>query len=79
MNEDKISEEFIKVLLSNMKQDPFEMLTVKDVAKDLGMGENTVNKIFKRADFPTIDIGKRKIVTRLAYYFWKMKRRDQNV
>ena len=76
MDENKISEEFIKVLLSNMKQDPFEMMTVNDVAKDLGMGVNTVNSIFKRDDFPTINLGKRKIVTRLAYYLWKMKRRD---
>ena len=64
------------LLLEKYKINPFSNLSVKDVAKDLGMGENTVNKIFKRNDFPTINLGKRKVVTRLAYYFWKMKRRD---
>lgn len=75
MDREKISEEFIKVLISNMNKDPFDNLTVKDVASDLKMGENLANELFKRDDFPSINIGKTKTITRLAYYLWKMERR----
>ena len=76
MNEDKISEEFIKVLLSNMKQDPFEMLTVKDVAKDLRMNQNSANQLFKSKDFPSLNFTKPKQICVLSYYLWKLERRD---
>ena len=75
MDREKISKEFIKVLISNMTENPFDNLTVKDVAYDLRMGENLANELFKRKDFPSVNIGKTKTVTRLAYYLWKMKRR----
>ena len=43
MDREKISKEFIKVLISNMTENPFDNLTVKDVAYDLRMGENLAN------------------------------------
>ena len=76
MDREKISEEFIRVLISNMTENPFENLTVKDVASDLRMGENLANDLFKRDDFPSVNIGKTKTITRLAYYLWKMERRN---
>lgn len=76
MDREKISEEFIRVLISNMNENPFENLTVKDVASDLRMGENLANDLFKRDDFPSVNIGKTKTITRLAYYLWKMERRN---
>ncbi len=75
MDREKLSEEFIRVLISNMNENPFENMTVKDVANDLKMGENLANDLFKRDDFPSVNIGKTKTVTRLAYYLWKMERR----
>lgn len=54
---------------------PFINLTVQDVAKDLKMGENSANQVFKRADFPSVNLGKPKTVTLLAYLIWKMDRK----
>lgn len=69
--EDKIIMEVIKDMIN-----PFENLTVKEVAKDLKMGENLANQVFKRRDFPSVSIGKTKTVMKLAYYIWKMKHRE---
>lgn len=69
--EDKIIMEVIKDMIN-----PFENLTVKEVAKDLKMGENLANQVFKRRDFPSVNIGKTKTVMKLAYYIWKMKHRE---
>ena len=69
--EDKIIMEVIKDMIN-----PFENLTVKEVAKDLKMGENLANQFFKRKDFPSLNIGKTKTVMKLAYYIWKMKHRE---
>lgn len=54
---------------------PFINLTVQDIAKDLKMGENSANQIFKREDFPSVNLGKPKTVTLLAYLIWKMDRK----
>lgn len=56
-------------------QNPFLNLTVQDVAKDLKMGENSANQVFKRDDFPSVNLGKTKTVTLLAYLIWKMDRK----
>lgn len=69
--EDKIVMEVIKDMIN-----PFENLTVKEVAKDLKMGENLANQVFKRKDFPSVNIGKTKTVMKLAYYIWKMRHRE---
>ena len=45
-------------------------------AEDLKMGENLTNDLFKRKDFPSVNIGKTKTVTWLAYILWKMKRQE---
>ena len=56
-------------------KDPFMNLTVQDVAKDLKMGENSANQVFRREDFPSVNLGKPKTVTLLAYLIWKMDRK----
>ena len=58
--------------------DPFKNLTVKEIAKDLKMGENLTNDLFRRKDFPSVNIGKTKTVTLLAYILWKMKKQENN-
>lgn len=55
---------------------PFRNITVRDVAEDLKMGENLTNELFKRKDFPSVNIGKTKTVTLLAYLLWKMKKQE---
>lgn len=57
-------------------KNPFKNLTVSEVAKDLKMGENLANQLFKRDDFPSVNIGKTKTVTLLAYLLWKMERKE---
>ena len=57
-------------------KNPFRNLTVSEVAKDLKMGENLANQLFKRNDLPSVNIGKTKTVTLLAYLLWKMERKE---
>lgn len=72
-----IEELIIKEAIENLG-DPFRNITVKEVAKDLKMGENLTNKLFKRKDFPSVNIGKEKTVTLLAYILWKMKKQEND-
>ena len=58
-------------------KDPCQNWTVKEVMKDLLCGEATANEIFKRADFPSINIGKTKTVTYVAYLVWKTTRKEE--
>ena len=72
-----IEELIIKEAIKNLG-DPFRNITVKDVAKDLKMGENLTIKLFKRKDFPSVNIGKEKTVTLLAYILWKMQKQEND-
>ncbi len=56
-------------------KNPFIMLTVKDVMRDLNICETVAYKTFKRADFPSINVGKNNQVMLLAYLIWKMSKR----
>lgn len=49
----------VKEAIKNI-ENPFQNLTVKEVAKDLLISEATANMIFKRKDFPSVNIGKTK-------------------
>ena len=68
MDREKISEEFIKVLISNMNKDPFDNLTVKDVASDLKMGENLANELFKAIGQGSIFYNKARDNWTVLYY-----------
>ena len=57
-------------------ENPFINLTVSDVAKDLKMGLNLTNELFKDKNFPSVNIGKEKTVTLLAYLIWKMQKQE---
>lgn len=56
-------------------KNPFKMLNVKDVMKDLNICETVAYTTFKRADFPSINIGKSNQVMLLSYLIWKMNKR----
>lgn len=78
-NKNQISKtDLISILVEKAEVDPFENITVKEVAKDLRVGENKANEIFRREDFPSVNIGKTKTVNLLAYWLWKMERRNEN-
>lgn len=57
-------------------KNPFRMISVKDVMRDLNICENVAYKIFKRKDFPSINMGKNNQVMLLSYLIWKMEKRD---
>lgn len=52
-------ERILREAIKNI-DNPWRNLTVKDVAQDLMMGENLANLLFKREDFPSVNIGKTK-------------------
>lgn len=56
-------------------KNPFRMLSVKDVMNDLKICETVAYRIFKRDDFPAINIGKNNQIMLLTYLIWKMNRR----
>lgn len=56
-------------------QDPFINLTVQDVARDLKIGENMAYTIFKRSDFPSVNIGRCWKITLVSYLLWKTQKR----
>ena len=64
------------LLLEKYRINPFSNLSVKDVAKDLGMNQNSANQLFKRKDFPSLNFTKPKQICVLSYYLWKLERRD---
>ncbi len=73
---EKISfEEVLAKVAIDKLENPFATLTVKDVAKDLNIGKNASYKIFKRNDFPSVNLGQSWHITLLAYTIWKMQRR----
>ena len=53
---------------------PFDNLTALDVAKDLKIGKNKVYQLFNDKDFPSVEIGKTKVVMVLSYYLWKLEK-----
>lgn len=55
--------------------DPFAVLSVQEVSKDLHIGINQAYDLFKQKDFPSINIGKRKVVTLASYLLWKMNKK----
>lgn len=44
------------------------VLDVKTVSEILGISKNSCYKLFTRSDFPTICIGKRRIVSRDKFF-----------
>ena len=72
---DSQTNDYLKYAIEKV-DNPFKNLTVKDVAEDLKMGEAMTNELFKRDDFPSVNLGKTKTITLLAYLRWKMERRS---
>lgn len=56
-------------------KNPFKMLSVKDIMRDLNICETIAYRTFKRNDFPSINIGKSNQVMLLSYLIWKMNKR----
>ncbi len=72
--EKNINEQIIINYLNKLEK-PFDILSVQDISKDLHIGINQAYDLFKQSDFPTINIGKRKVVTLAQYLLWKMSKK----
>ena len=68
-------EERMAIYTIRRVKNPFRMISVKDVMNDLNVCETIAYRIFKRNDFPSINIGKSKQIMLLSYLIWKMKKR----
>lgn len=59
----------------NKLSNPFIVLSVQDIAKDLHIGINQAYDLFKQEDFPSIMIGKRKVISLPSYLLWKVNKK----
>ena len=75
---ENLNEKIVINYLNKLKN-PFVMLSVSDVSKDLHIGINQAYDLFKQEDFPTTTIGKRKTVTLASYLLWKMDKKENEV
>lgn len=66
-----------RILLESIKRlkNPFINISVQDVAKDLKIGENMAYAIFKREDFPSVNIGRCWKICLISYILWKTQKR----
>ena len=66
-----------RMLVESIKRlkNPFYNISVKQVAEDLQIGENMAYEVFKRDDFPSINIGRKWKICLISYILWKTKRR----
>lgn len=71
---ENLNEKIVINYLNKLKN-PFVMLSVSDVSKDLHIGINQAYDLFRQEDFPTTAIGKRKTVTLASYLLWKMNKK----
>jgi len=58
-----------RAIMESIKKikNPFKMLTVQDVMKDLNICETIAYRTFKRVDFPSIHIGKNNQIMLISY------------
>lgn len=56
-------------------ENPFILLSARDISKDLHIGINQAYDLLKQPDFPTITIGKKKAITLAGYLLWKMSKK----
>ena len=80
-NEKRIISAEEQVIIESVKRvkDPFKMLKIEDVAKDLGISFSTAYKMFRQKDFPAIKVGSSRRVAYAAYMAWKVRNLEKAV
>ena len=70
-----------QVIIESVRRvkDPFKMLKIEDVAKDLGISFSTAYKMFRQKDFPAIKVGSSRRVAYAAYMAWKVRNLEKAV
>jgi predicted DNA-binding transcriptional regulator AlpA len=53
-----------------------DFLDCEDLMKILGVGRGNVRELMRSTEFPTIQIGNRKVVSAIAFADWSLKRLD---
>ena len=69
-----LNEQIVMDYLSRL-ENPFILLSARDISKDLHIGINQAYELLKQDDFPTLVIGKKKTVTIAAYLLWKISKK----
>lgn len=69
---EKTIDEQIVINYLNKQTNPFIILSVQDIAKDLHIGINQAYDLFKQTDFPTKKVGQRRKLCLVAYLLWKI-------
>ena len=60
----------------NRLKNPFRMIGVETIMKDVNICRGVAYKILQRDDFPSINIGKTKQIMLISYILWKMTRKE---
>ena len=55
-------------------KNPFRMITVETVMKDLNICRSIAYKLFQSEDFPSKKIGKNHQISLIAYLMWKVRK-----
>lgn len=69
-----LPEDFMAIESIKRIKNPFAMIGVETVMKDLHICKSIAYRLFQREDFPSINIGKSNQIMILAYMIWKMKK-----
>jgi len=54
-----------------------DYLDCDDLVAILGIGKNNVRDLMRNADFPTITIGNRKVVSVISFAMWSLRKNDE--
>ena len=55
-------------------KNPFKMITVENVMKDLKICRTVAYRLFQSKEFPSKKIGKNHQISLIAYLIWKVKK-----
>ena len=50
-----------------------DYLNCDDLVSIIGIGKNNARQLFNSSNFPTVEIGNRKVVSVIAFAFWSLK------
>ena len=56
-----------------------DYLNCDDLVSIMGIGKNNARQLLNASDFPTVEIGNRKVVSVIAFALWSLKDSDRYV
>ena len=76
LNNKLTDKDIIIVSAISKLKNPFRMIGVETVMKDLNICRGVAYKIFQREDFPSMNVGKTKQVMLISYLLWKIDKKE---